>query len=759
MIDESELRPDGAADDEALPDAEDATAWLQVITQAEKVFEPYQDKADKIDELYGDLEKLGNVKRDRDFQLFWANIQVLAPSIYARPPVPVVVPKFSDNKPVLDTASEVLERCTVVTFDLSAINEVMLELRDDLAILARGAPWVRYENKDGKEKVCVEHKDRKDFLHEPARKWSDVGWVAGRAWLTKDEMKARFTKTSGDAYLNAEYTIHKEDKENGADDGLKKAGVWEIWSKTENKVIWVASGVDVVLDVDKPHLNLEGFFPCPKPAYGTRRRRSLIPIPDMVYYKDQLEEIAELTRRIHSLSEAIQVKGFYPSAGEQGDAVETALKLNDDRKIMVPISDWAAFGGGNGAPIIWLPVDMIVTTITTLVALRKQIIDDVYQIMGLSDIMRGSTEASETAAAQNLKAQYGSVRIRDKQQELVRVARDVARIAAEIIAENFSQKTIKEMCQMELPTDAAMKAKIKDVEVNAKKQLEAKSEELAQQAQSNPEMLQQAQQNPEQAQAMLAEAQQQIMQQAQQEIAKLSAIVTIEQVMAVLRDQRIRPFTLDIETDSTIQPDEQAEKEARNEFMGVFTQSVAALGQLVSTAPEAAPLAGAMLKFVLAPYRAGRELNGQVDTFVEALTSKAGQPQPNPQAEAAKQQLEMEQKRLDGELELKRAEMQMRGQEAMMKAQADQQRQQGEMALKGQEAENKRSETEQRMQLANQQAQRDAQKHEQDMQRTALEMDRIQLDMAAKTNEAALREQERVNALNQPTVPADGGGI
>ncbi|HWT63347.1 MAG TPA: hypothetical protein VN150_12285 [Ochrobactrum sp.] len=749
---ERDLSADSVAEDEGLPAAQDATGWLKVITHAEKVFEPYQDKADNIDELYGDLEKLGNIKRDRDFQLFWANIQVLAPSIYARPPIPVVVPKFSDNKPILDTASEVLERCTVVSFDLSAINEVMLELRDDLAILARGAPWVRYENKDGKERVCIEHKDRKDFLHEPARKWQDVGWVAGRAWLTKDEMKDRFEETSGNAYEQAAYSIQKDDKENGANDGLKKAAVWEIWSKTEKKVIWVSPGVDKTLDIDKPHLELEGFFPCPKPAYGTRRRRSLIPIPDMVYYKDQLEEIAELTRRIHALSDAVKVKGFYPSAGEQGDAVETAMKTNDDSKVMVPVSNWAAFGE-SGAPIVWLPVDMIVTTITALVALRKQVIDDVYQIMGLSDIMRGSTTASETATAQNIKAQYGSVRIRDKQQELVRVARDLARIAAEIIAENFSQKTIEEMSQINLPTNAAIKKQIKEIEDGAKKQLEAKTKEIAQQAQSNPEMAQQAQQNPQQAEAAFAEMQQQITKQAEQQIAKISQTVTIDQVMDVLRDQRIRPFTLDIETDSTIQPDEQAEKEARNEFMGVFTNSVAALGQLVSTAPEAAPLAGAMLKFVLAPYRAGRELNGQIDTFVDALEAKAGQPQSNPQAEALKVQAENDLKRTEGELEVKRGEIQLREQELVVKTQAEERKSQMEMALKNQEAQIRQAETSQKMQLAEQQAQRDAEKHQQDMEKGAWEIEQLREDTAFKRAETERMQRESL------IVPASTGQI
>jgi len=752
--DELELGSDGAAEDEALPKAEDATAWLRVIEQAEKVFEPYQDKADKIDELYGDLEKLGNIKRDRDFQLFWANIQVLAPSIYARPPIPVVVPKFSDNKSVLDTASEVLERCTVVSFDLSSINEVMLELRDDLAILARGAPWARYENKDGKERVCIEHKDRKDFLHEPARKWQDVGWVAGRAWLTKDEMKARFAETSGDAYESAEYSIQKDDKENGADDGMKKAGVWEIWSKTENRVIWVAPGVDKVLDSDKPHLDLEGFFPCPKPAYGTRRRRSLIPIPDLLYYKDQLEEIRELTKRIDALSVAVKVKGFYPSSGEQGDAIETAMKANDDRKVMVPVSNWDAFGE-HGAPIVWLPVDMIVTTITALVDLRKQVIDDVYQIMGLSDIMRGSTEASETLGAQQLKSQYGSVRIRDKQQELVRVARDLARISAEIIAGNFSQKTIEEMCQMELPTNAAIKKQIKEIEDGAKAQLQDKAREIGRQGQSNPQMAQQAQQNPDQAQAAFSQMQEQIMQQAQQQIEKLSATVTIDQVMEVLRDQSVRPFSLDIETDSTIQPDEQAEKQTRNEFMGVFTSGVQALGELVSVAPEAAPLAGAVLKFVLAPYRTGRELHGEIDTFVQALQEKVSQPQPDPQADAAKQQADAEQKRLDAEMQIRQAEIQGRQQEVTLKAQAEQEKQRGEMALKVQEMSLKREEADYRMRQIMSQEAREAREHQFRVDRMQLENGRLSQTVDHAERNQALTEIAAANANNGASASDD----
>src|SRR4029079_2646539 len=98
-------------------------------------------------------------------------------------------------------------------------------------------------------------------------------WAAGAAWLTRKEMRARFRKVSGDAYQRAQYTLYR-----GRDDGdndrdlekraaTRKAKVWEVWHKADSRVYWVTDGCDVFLDEGEPHLELSGFFPCPKPAY------------------------------------------------------------------------------------------------------------------------------------------------------------------------------------------------------------------------------------------------------------------------------------------------------------------------------------------------------------------------------------------------------------------------------------------------------------------------------------------------------------
>lgn len=196
--------------------------WIAALEDADKHFAAWQTTADGIDKIYASLEHMRRA-RDREFQLFWSNIQVIGPSIYARPPVPVVTPKFKDRRPLYSTSSEFLERTCVVSFDAADIDQTMIALRDDLTIVGRGSPWVVYESDKDGERICIEHADRRDFLHEPARKWREVGWVARRSWLTKDEMRKRF----GDAANEVSYTTRRND--NTAVSHVEKCGVWEIW--------------------------------------------------------------------------------------------------------------------------------------------------------------------------------------------------------------------------------------------------------------------------------------------------------------------------------------------------------------------------------------------------------------------------------------------------------------------------------------------------------------------------------------------------
>jgi hypothetical protein len=634
-----------------------AKAWYALITEAEKYFADYQIACDNADRFYANLERLRSQARERQMQLFWANMQVLGPSIYSRPPVPVVVPVFRDRRPLYRTSSELLERCTVATYNQQDIDALMRLIRDDMMRLGRGVVWPRFEDDDG-QYVCLDYKYRRDFLHDPARVWAEVDWVAAASYLSKREMRKRFGKISGDEYKNAIYAVVKDDV-NGKLDRQVKAKVWELWSKSGNRVVWVAEGCEKLLDEGKPHLDLENFFPCPRPAYTTCQPGTLIPVPEFLFWKDQAEEINELTGRIGALTESLRLKGFYPAgAGEIGDAIDAAMKNTQNNQILIPISNWAMVGDNANSMIVWVPIDKVVSTIEACIQLRKELISDVYQILGISDIQRGDTEPEETAAAQQLKSQYGSVRAHDKQQELVRIARDFTRIAAEIMAEEFDQNTLLEMSQMELPTDAEIKAKAKPLT-----QALGKLVREVEDAKTDPKVQAMAAKNPDAAKQILDQAEQQV-EDLKGQLQQLEQVVTIDAVFKFLRDNKTRPFTLDIETDSTIAPDEALQQKRATEFTtavgGFLEQSL----PLVEQVPQAATMVSAMLKFVASQFRVGREVEGIIDEFADQMTEIAAQPKgPSPAQLEAQQAAEALQQK--NQIETQKLQLMGQTQQAM----------------------------------------------------------------------------------------------
>jgi hypothetical protein len=748
---DEDVRFDDLEYDPDVQPAKNSKAWLNRLLEVETAFEPWNDHCDRIDKLYASLDRLatnanysGRMVRDREFAMFWANCEVIKPSIYASAPIPVVAPKFKDRRPMYQQASEVMERCCHVAFDLTRINDLMLLVRDDLAMNGRGVPWCRYQSKGESryesERVCIDFKGRRDFLHSLSANWREVTWVAAASFLTRGEARKRFRKHSGDEYQRAEYKVNRDSKEVGGTDNRERAAFWEIWSKHEKKVIWVAHGCENILDESAPHLELQNYFPCPKPAYGTLQRGSLVPVPDVMQYKDQLDEINLLTARIHALSDCLEAKGFYPAGGgELQEAVQAAVETHTPGRMLVPIANWAAFGGTKEI-VIWLPIDMIATTITALVALRKQIIEDIYQITGMADIMRGETDPNETLGAQKLKNQYGTTRIRDKQQEMVRVARDLVEITSEIITEKFDSVTMIEMSQTQLPTQDMIKQQIKDLKKETQDAINMAEQQLRQMP-------------PDQAQQALPQIQQAI-QQANAEVEKLQQEVTIEQVLHFLRDSRAKSFVMDIETDSTIMADEDGEKQRRTEFIGVLGQLLPQLSTMIQADPATAPFCGEVLKFATAPFRAGRSLDGAIDDLIEQMKQKGAGPRPDdPQTAQGKialqieqmkqdtakaklaQDLKVEQDKLAQNDRHKQWELANQRQIAGMKQSSDVQDAQVDMAVQGQKAQESR-EAHQAHMLENQQ------KMELERQKGALTLQQH----AAKQQDMAARAAERQEA-------------
>jgi hypothetical protein len=127
-------------------------------------------------------------------------------------------------------------------------------------------------------------------------------------------------------------------------------------------------------------------------------------------------------------------------------------------------------------------------------------------------------------------------------------------------------------------------------------------------------------------------------------------VVTIDAVMQLMRDDRMRGFRIDIETDSTIQADENEYKQRLGEMVtgvGMFIEKVMPAAE---AHPELAPFLGEMLLTVTRGYRVGRQMEGALEDAVVAIEDKAAQGQggridpatAKAQADAAMKKMEIE---------------------------------------------------------------------------------------------------------------------
>lgn len=585
--------------------------WLAEIHEAEsgKVAE-WNERCGKIEKRY--LDESDRPENDRRYSLLWANIETLKPAVYSRQPQPVVATRHRDRDPVARMAAEVLERCLAYSADAYDEQSRMLDARDEYLLYARATLWVRYVARFGpdgesiaSEEVVCDFVNRQDWLTNKARTWQEVRWISRRVYMSRDELVARFGKEIGQR-VTLDHKVSDATPIDGMpQDFYAKATVYEIWDKPSRRALWLAKGYkEDFLDKRDDPLGLRDFFPCPMPAYGTKTPSSLIPKPDYLLYQDQASEVDLLTRRIGLMADALKVRGMY--AGDEKDDIARLVKADDNQ--LIPIQSWAVLAdkGGINKVIEWFPIDMVAAVLKGCIETRRQIIEDVYQITGISDIVRGSSEPSETATAQQIKTQWGSLRIRDRQAELQRLARDVIRIKGEIIAERFGQNTLAAMSGIKLMTER-------------EKQFAQAEMRVAQQ--QHAAMLQQAQamgQEPPPAP------------EPDPETAELLEKPTWDQVIELLRSDPQRRFVIDIETDSTIAADEAEEKERRTEFVGAVSSFIAQAGPVVQVAPELADMMGKMLMFGVRGFHAGRELEDSIERGMEMLAQRAMQPPPQP---------------------------------------------------------------------------------------------------------------------------------
>ena len=125
---------------------------------------------------------------------------------------------------------------------------------------------------------------------------------------------------------------------------IGRARVWEVWDARTRKVYWFNRDYqEELLDEEDDPFRLEGFFPCPKPAYGTLGNDSLVPTPDYMHYSALAEELDSQTQRIDNLTSALRAAGIYDSS------VEGISRLLDSgENILVGVPNLQAIAGQGG---------------------------------------------------------------------------------------------------------------------------------------------------------------------------------------------------------------------------------------------------------------------------------------------------------------------------------------------------------------------------------------------------------------------------
>lgn len=611
--------------------------WNAELDLVKDEFRDWWKSCDRIERVYRSRSHSSR-QRAVEFNVLWSNVETLKPAIYARPPIPVVARSFQDSDPVGRAAAMILRRTIQHEIEAGGLDGLCKQVRNDYLLYGRGCLWARYEAEIGKPVGITESNEelgetveseaiewdfvrREDFLHSSSPSWQTVTWVARRVRMTREDGVKRFGEKFRNVPLNYEpegrRTANRTD--NATYDVLARAVVYEIWDKRARKVVWIADSFATVLDeVDDP-LKLRGFFPCPRPLFATLTDSTLVPVPDYQEYGAQAEQLDELTRRIRMLTKSIKASGVYNSEFPE---IRRIFQENSENEL-VPVKDYAGLSqkGGLTAAIELLPVLAMAQTLETLINARAQVKSDLYEITGISDVIRGAeTLGDKTATEIRTKGRYATLRLSDRQAQMADFVRDTLRITGEIIAEHFTPETMRA----------------------------ASNWDASEEAQSSPPGL-------------------------------------FEAAVALLRNDRLRGFKIDIEDKSTIVADEDADKAARIQFLeavGGFIERAITIP--AGLAPVMAPAMAKMMMFGVRGFPIGMELETVLEDTVAKLQryleQKAQQP-PQPDPETIKAQAEAQ--RMQGEMAMKQAEMQASMQIESMKAQAAQQKSQAELQIAG----------------------------------------------------------------------------
>ncbi|PLP58247.1 hypothetical protein CYK37_15130 [Mesorhizobium loti] len=467
------------------------------------------------------------------------------------------------------------------------------------------------------ERIVFEAVSWRDYRHGKAKRWDQRPWEAFRHSIACDDY-GRFVD-GGLVALQA-------DDADGTDDGDHE--VWEVWDRKSRTVLFISAGDGKVLKKVSDPLGLSGFFPTATPVQPIEVNGNLEPVNPFSIYRRLADELDTTTKRIRVITRQLKVKGWY---GVSPTDVQAVLEADDNE--FVPITDaevWAKNGGLQAAVLFW-PVERLIVVLSQLYGLRDQTKQAIYEITGISDIVRGASNAAETYGAQQLKSQWGSLRIHKMQRMIERASRDLFVMMAEVIPAKFSPQTLQKM------TDVQLLPSPQDLTPVAPKPL--------------PQGL------PPEA---MAQAQQAAVQEASQaEAARQKKLQHLTALNGLMHERVSAGYRIDVETDSTVRADVSRKKQEATEFMSASSAFFASVGPLVQQGVMPANAAITIYGSFARLFNLGKAIEDVLDDLIAKVQQGVPPQQADGQADAAAaaEKRRQEAAQLDQQIKLQNAEV------------------------------------------------------------------------------------------------------
>jgi len=567
--------------------------WLDKIEEAQKRDKAFIKMGKRVARIY-----VGEETEKIPFNVLYSNTETLLPALYNKSPQPRISRRFKDADKTGKWVAEITRR--VLSFHLASTNPTK-DSPDTcfesaiLNALVPGRGMVKFafdasfqSSQEGGDDTPLELKeegirnssipwDKVCFGYADC--WEDVPWVSFEHAMQQDEVEVNFGKELANSVsyskLEESDSIESREVESGLPQDL--AVVYEIWDKEKREVVFISPGYrEGTLKVAPDPLALTGFYPFARPLLFKPHLDSLTSTPLYIMYEQQATELNDITTRINKITRALRVRGFYDSTIEGLDRL-----LESEDNTLVPASNVAAMQQGQTLEkAIWfMPLQELVGVLQQLYVNRTQVKNTIYEITGISDIMRGHTQASETLGAQQIKSQWGSLRLQKMQKLTNRFVRDNLQILAEIALTKLSRDTIKDITQIKLLTDM-------------------EKEELKGQIQMS---------------AMQAQATGRPPVPPPPAILHLMDRPTWEDVEGVYKSDLLRGYTISTETDATIDAEAMEEKRQAGEFMNSMAQFLNGVGQAMAAGLLPFPAAKAMLLSLSRKFQFGLEVEEELE--------------------------------------------------------------------------------------------------------------------------------------------------